>query len=83
MTQAKTIHIQYFAALREQRGLSQETLDTPAQTAQDLYQELQKKHNLTIPINLLKVAINNEFKNWDTRLNSNDTVVFIPPVAGG
>jgi molybdopterin converting factor small subunit len=31
----------------------------------------------------LKVAINDEFAAWDTQLASGDTIVFIPPVAGG
>jgi molybdopterin converting factor subunit 1 len=79
----KTVHIQYFAALREQRGLSQETVNTTAETAERLYQELQAKHHFRLSTNLLKVAINNEFKDWNTPLDSNDTVVFIPPVAGG
>lgn len=81
--QSKQIQVQYFAVLREQRGTSQETLTTSAKTAKDLYQELKDKHNFKIPIELLKVAVNNEFKDWNTELQSNDSVVFIPPVAGG
>ena len=80
---SKQIQVQYFAVLREQRGLSQETLSTIAKTAKDLYAELHNKHNFKIPPNLLKVAVNNEFKDWNTEIKSNDTVVFIPPVAGG
>ena len=79
----KTIHIQYFAALREQRGVSQETITTSAQTAKDLYKELHGKHNFKISQSLLKVAVNNEFSDWETPIHANDTVVFIPPVAGG
>jgi molybdopterin synthase sulfur carrier subunit len=29
------------------------------------------------------VAVNTEFADWSRRLNAGDTVVFIPPVAGG
>lgn len=79
----KTIHIQYFAVLREQRGLSQETVTTSAQTAEDLYKELQSKHHFRIAPDLLKVAVNSEFKDWKTTIQPNDTIVFIPPVAGG
>jgi molybdopterin converting factor small subunit len=31
----------------------------------------------------LKVALNSEFSDWQTPLRHGDTVVFIPPVAGG
>jgi molybdopterin converting factor small subunit len=31
----------------------------------------------------LKVAVNDEFRDWDTPLAAGDRVVFIPPVAGG
>jgi molybdopterin converting factor subunit 1 len=79
----QTVHIHYFALLREQRGLSQETVTTAAQTAEDLYRELQHKHNLGISKDLLKVAVNSEFKDWKTPIYTNDTIVFIPPVAGG
>lgn len=83
MNKSKQIQVQYFAVLREQRGISQETLATSARTAKDLYEELQNKHKFTIANELLKVAVNNEFVGWNTELHSNDTVVFIPPVAGG
>ena len=79
----KTIHLRYFAVLREQRGLSQETIKTKAVTAQELYEELINRYGIKFPPDLLKVAINDEFESWDTLLKENDTLVFIPPVAGG
>lgn len=79
----KTIQLQYFALLREQRGLSEETLSTSADTAADLYQELQAKHNFTLETQQLKVAINDEFADFETVLQDGDTLIFIPPVAGG
>lgn len=80
---AKTVHLHYYAILREQRGLSQETIKTSLQTPLDLYQELREKFGFTLSPELLKVAVNDEFKDWNTLLRDNDTVVFIPPVAGG
>ena len=79
----KTIHLQYFAVLREQRGLSAETIMTGVKTARELYAGLQERYHFQLPQDLVKVAINNEFKDWDTALNDKDTIVFIPPVAGG
>lgn len=80
---SKTIQIQYFAILREQRGESAESLVTTAVTARDLYIQLQSKHHLSLALHLVRVSINNEFKDWDTVLTSGDHIVFIPPVAGG
>ena len=80
---AKTIHLQYYALLREERGLSQETITTTAQTAKELYQELRNRYHFRLEIEQLRAAINGEFKDWTTPLKTGDQVVFIPPVAGG
>ena len=79
----KKIHIQYYALLREERGVSQETLSTTAKTARDLYFELQKKFKFKLSTDLLRVSINDEFADWAIPLKAGDKIVFIPPVAGG
>jgi molybdopterin converting factor subunit 1 len=79
----KTVRVRYFAILREQRGLDEETITTGASTAADLYEELRGLHRFTLPGDRLRVAINDEFEPWDTQLREADVVVFIPPVAGG
>ncbi len=79
----KTIHIQYYALLREESGVSKEDVSTSALTAAELYQELKNKYNFKLSMGLFKVAINNQFSDWATKLNDGDSVVFIPPVAGG
>ena len=79
----KNIHVQYFALLREERGLSQEAIATRCENARELYLELKQKFGFRLDAKFLRVAINNEFKSWDTPLNNNDRVAFIPPVAGG
>lgn len=81
MTQ--TITVQYFAQLREQTGLTQETWETAAETPDALYAEIQAKHGTTPSLSQLKVAINQKFSSLETPLKSGDHVVFIPPVAGG
>jgi sulfur-carrier protein len=78
-----TIHVQYFAALREQAGRAGETLATGSGTAAELYDELRTRHGLGLPRSMLKVAVNEEFAAWDRPLADGDRVVFIPPVAGG
>ena len=79
----KTIHVRYFAILREQRGLSEETLQTQVPDAQTLYEELQQTHGFTLPVDRLRAAINDEFVPWAAPITNGDRVVFIPPVAGG
>ena len=79
----KTLSVQYFAMLREQRGLSKETLSTRAQTAAALYEELRAQHGFTLPPDRMRVIVNEAFQPWDVSLSEGDVVVFVPPVAGG
>ena len=79
----KEIQIQYFAILREQRGLSEESLMTTASTPAALYNELKQQHQFSLDLESLKVIINEEFSDWHNPLCQGDSVVFIPPVAGG
>ena len=80
---SKSIEVQYFALLREQRGSAVETVTTTAATPEDLYDELKAQHGFSMAIDFLKVAVNDEFQPWDVPLRDNDRVVFIQPVAGG
>jgi molybdopterin converting factor subunit 1 len=77
------LKIQYYALMREQAGRSEESLETSAATAADLYDELTSRYGFTLAREQLKVAVNSEFSDWSRRLTAGDAVVFIPPVAGG
>jgi molybdopterin-guanine dinucleotide biosynthesis protein A len=79
----RRVRVRYFALLREQAGRSSEELDTPAGTPQELYEELSRRHGLKVGSQFLRVAINDEFADWRAPLADGDTVVFLPPVAGG
>ena len=79
----KKVTLQYFAVLREQAGRSEERLETAATTPAELYAEVQARHGFTLPLSMLRVAVNEEFRDWWSPLEANDRVVFIPPVAGG
>ena len=78
-----TVQILYFALLREQRGLSEERIETAASTACELYSELSARHGFSLDSSRLRVVINESFSPWDAGLADGDAVVFIPPVAGG
>ena len=81
--QEKSIEIQYFALLQEQRGCAGETVTTAAATPRELYAELKDRHGFSLFANVLRVAVNDEFESWDVPLHDKDRVVFIQPVAGG
>lgn len=80
---ARTLQIQYFALLREQAGRNAETVSSQARDARELYRELRARHGLQLEPEQLRVAVNEEFADWSQALREGDTVVFLPPVAGG
>jgi molybdopterin converting factor subunit 1 len=77
------VRIEYFALLRERAGMNEETIETSAQTPEQLYAELVERHGFDIERERLKVAINAQIRDWSAPLHDGDEVVFIPPVAGG
>ncbi len=79
----KTVRITYYALLREQRGQSHETIQTAATTLRELYEGLRKQHRFSLPVESLKVAVNDAFSSWDAAIGDNDDIVFLPPVSGG
>ncbi len=78
-----TVSVQYFAILREQRGLAQEKLTTAATTPAALYEELRVRHGFTLPGDRVRAAVNDDFVSAEAVLREGDRIVFIPPVAGG
>lgn len=83
MSTAKHLKVQYYALLREQAGRREETLESSAADARELYRELADRYPFTLGTEVLRVAVNAEFTDWSSPLKDGDTVVFIPPVAGG
>jgi len=79
----KTVRVRYFAILREQRGLDEERIVTEAATAGALYEALRGSHPFSLPADRLRVAINGEFRTWETAVSDGDELVFMPPIAGG
>jgi len=77
------VNLQYYAQLREQAGSSGEQVQTAASSLRELYDELRMRHGFSLAADALKVAVNAQFSAWDRPLREGDTIVFIPPVAGG
>lgn len=76
------IRVEYFAVLREHVGCAREDVRTTAATLGELYAELDRRHGFP-ELGRVKVAVNDEFRDWGSALRHGDFVVFIPPVAGG
>ena len=79
----KSVHVSYFAILREQRGLGTEEVSTDAATAADLYEELRARHGFTLPGSRVRVAVNDDFQPWAFAVRDGDSLAVLPPVAGG
>ena len=77
------IKVIYFAVLRDLAKKKEELLSVdPGTTPQSLYDMLQEKYSFPDQ-NTFKVAINDNFTEWNEPLDQQDIIVFIPPVTGG
>jgi molybdopterin converting factor subunit 1 len=80
----RSLHVRFFAILREQAGCAACEASSAAANAQLLYAELQQRFpGLTFPAHLLRVSVNESYAAMDAPLAAGDRVVFIPPIAGG
>jgi len=78
-----SVNLRYFALLRDQRGLSNEIIDTDCNTAEELFKYLSSEYRFTLGMEHVRVSANAEFVDWEYLLQDGDELVFIPPVAGG
>lgn len=79
----KSINVQYFAILREMARTEQENLTVDVATYAEVYQQLKTKYDFPLPVEMIQVAVNDEFVSAQDLVMENARVVFIPPVAGG
>ena len=77
------VRLRYFAVLRDQRGLEEESVETEARTPSQLYAQLSERHRFRLPSQMVRAAVNGAFVDESYELQDGDEVVFIPPVAGG
>ena len=83
MTNSLQIQVVYFAKLRELTGLDREAFSiNRGSNPTDVLRSINERHQIDIGSNF-KIAVNDEFSDWDIKLNDGDRLVFIPPVTGG
>jgi len=74
----------FFGWLSEQTNCRETTWQSQADKPAALLAELVEHYNMDQDrTRHFNVAVNDEYADMDTALNSGDLVVFIPPVAGG
>src|SRR4029077_8192083 len=66
-------------------GIDTESVEVPVgSTVADVYEAIQKLHpGLQADQSAVRVALNQEFTDWDSKVANGDEVAFIPPVSGG
>ena len=69
----RTLHVQYYAVMRERAGRNEEELVTAASTPAELYAELSRRHPFALTREQLKVAVNAEFADWSAPLRDRDS----------
>ena len=83
------IQLRFFAALREKLGVSQESIDVPAEikTIDDLKAYLSKRDAVWSEVltgnRIIRCALNQEMVDSSTSLLEDAEVAFFPPVTGG
>lgn len=75
------VNVAYFGILSEQRGLSEEVVETTYSKAPELYHCLARQHNFTLAISQVQFAVNDKLGNQT--LKDGDRVDFLPPFVGG
>ena len=79
----------YFAWLRQKIGFGEETISlpqsvaTPAALVDWLKARGSGYETAFSDVEAIKVAVNQEFAEYDTPISDNDEVAFFPPVTGG
>ncbi len=81
------LDILYFAWLRERIGLPRETVETDAPTVAALVEELrarEERYALAFSdLAAVRVAIDQELRDFDASLEGAREIAFFPPMTGG
>ena len=85
MAVAIAVRARLFARLRELAGTDNESVELPTgSNVADVFDAVARLHpGLAADRNAVRVALNQEFVDWDAVVADGDEVAFIPPVSGG
>ena len=76
-----SVHVKYFASLREEIGRSEDSVSiSGTATVEEIWQ--QTTGNMQCD-NRVLVAVNQEYAGFDQVVQDGDEVAFFPPVTGG
>lgn len=82
-----TLNVLYFAWVRERIGLSSEQVTTHATTVTELVDELrarEDRYTLAFSdLSALRVAVDQDLRDFDASLTGAREVAFFPPMTGG
>ena len=81
------IKVLYFAWVRERIGVPYEMVETQSGTVMEFVKELKQKETryevAFSDLSAIKVAINQELCEFDTKLTGATEIAFFPPMTGG
>lgn len=77
-----SVNVLYFASLRDAVGCDSEIVETPASLSA-LYAALKARHGFALGMDRLRVAVDGVFVAWDSVVQDDAEIAFIPPVSGG
>ncbi|MGL1900581.1 MAG: MoaD/ThiS family protein [Fibrobacterales bacterium] len=78
-----TVTLNYFALLKNATNKTEETLSGNFATTTELFEHIKEQYSFEYPLNMFRVALNDDFVEHGTTLTTGDKIVFIPPVCGG
>jgi len=78
-----SVHVLYFASLRDAAGVDRETVAGDVGDLRTLYVDLQRRHGFALPVERVRVAVDGAFARWEDPVRDDSEVAFIPPVSGG
>src|SRR3546814_17719110 len=64
-------------------GTASETIDSGAADLRALYEALRERHGFALPVDRLRVAVDDAFARWDDALVEGSEIAFVPPESGG
>ncbi len=79
----KNLTILFFGQLKTTWNNSQLQWQTSCDTIECLYAELLQTAADTPFKDSIKVAINDDFAQWQSPISDGDTIAFLPPASGG